>query len=112
MNSMVDHVFRTLLENRELARILLREAVGIDADFDRKLHDFYARIGALIAAALETGMQIHLVRPLDPQAVARCILGAAKETVHYAFVEKDPTQLDVQQLGRELIGFTLKGLFT
>src|SRR6516225_1382383 len=37
MDATVDKVFATLLEHRELARILLREAVGIDADFDRKL---------------------------------------------------------------------------
>ena len=40
MNSTVDRVLETLVANRELARILLREAVGIDADFDRKLGDF------------------------------------------------------------------------
>ena len=34
---------KTLLDNREMARILLREAVGIDTDFDRKLSDFYGR---------------------------------------------------------------------
>ena len=111
MNATVDHVFRTLDQNRALARILLREAVGIDADFDRKLHDFYARLENLIASALETGMQMGLVRPLDPQITARCILGAAKETVHHAFVATSGGDEVPPALGRELITFTLKGIF-
>jgi AcrR family transcriptional regulator len=114
MDATVDKVFATLLEHRELARILLREAVGIDADFDRKLQEFYGRIGELIARAVETGKMMGLVRDCDAQVVARCILGAAKETVHHAFVENDPAELGeegVRKLGHELIAFTLTGLF-
>jgi AcrR family transcriptional regulator len=114
MDATVDKVFSTLLEHRELARILLREAVGIDADFDRKLQEFYGRIGELIVRAVETGKQLGLVRQCDAQVVARCILGAAKEVVHFAFVENDPAVLGeegVRKLGHELIAFTLTGLF-
>jgi hypothetical protein len=102
---------QTLLENREIARILLREAVGIDDEFDAKLEQFYGRIEALIAAAVQTGQQMRLVRECDAETVARCVLGSAKELVHFAFVKRDPTDLDLRQLGRELIAFTLTGLF-
>jgi AcrR family transcriptional regulator len=111
MDATVDRVFGTLVENRDIARILLREAVGIDADFDRKLHDFYNRIEVLLVSAVETGVEMGLVRNCDPMIVARCILGAVKEVVHFAFVENDPAQVDVQKMGHELIAFTLKGLF-
>jgi AcrR family transcriptional regulator len=111
MNATVDLVFRTLVENRETARLLLREAVGIDAEFDQKLNDFYGRLESLIVRAVTTGIEMGLVRQLDPKVVARCILGAAKEVVHDAFVQNDPEKVDVQRLGRELIAFTLKGLF-
>jgi AcrR family transcriptional regulator len=111
MNATVDLVFRTLVENRETARLLLREAVGIDAEFDQKLYDFYGRIESLIVRAVTTGIEMGLCRQLDPRVVARCILGAAKEVVSDAFVQNDPEKVDVQRLGRELIAFTLKGLF-
>jgi AcrR family transcriptional regulator len=114
MNATVDQVFLTLLEHKELARILLREAVGIDADFDRKLAEFYGRIGELIARAVETGKTMGLVRQCDAKVVARCILGSAKEVVHAAFVESDAAELGeqgVRKLGQELIAFTLTGLF-
>jgi AcrR family transcriptional regulator len=111
MDATVDRVMQTLVENREMARILLREAVGIDDEFDAKLAQFYGRIEALIVSAVQTGQQMSLVRKCDPELVAHAILGAAKELVHWAFVKRDPTELNLEHLGRELIAFTLKGLF-
>ncbi len=111
MDATVDRVMQTLLENREMARILLREAVGIDDEFDAKLEQFYGRIEALVVSAVQTGQQMKLVRACDAPMVARCILGSAKELVHWAFVKCDPAALDLGHLGRELIAFTLKGLF-
>jgi AcrR family transcriptional regulator len=111
MDATVDRVLDTLLENREMSHILLREAVGIDDEFDRKLEQFYGRIEALIVSAVQTGQTMGLVRACDATMVARCILGSAKELVHWAFVKRDPTELDLRHVGRELIAFTLKGLF-
>lgn len=111
MNATVDRVLATLLENREIAHILLREAVGIDDDFDRKLTDFYGRIAAMIASALETGQVMGLVRNCDNGIVARCVLGSVKEVVYRAFIDQDPAVIDLHRLGREVIAFTLKGVF-
>lgn len=111
MNATVDRVLGTLVENRDLARILLREAIGIDEDFDRKLADFYERIERMIVSAVRTGQRMQLVRDCDATVVARCILGAVKEVVHYAVVSRDPRELDIRQMGREVIAFTLQGLF-
>jgi AcrR family transcriptional regulator len=109
MNVTVDGVLKTLLDNREMARILLREAVGIDSDFDRKLSDFYGRILAMFVSALNTGRTLGVVRPCDATVVARCTLGSVKEVVHWAFVEQDPMQIDMKALGREVIAHILKG---
>jgi AcrR family transcriptional regulator len=111
MNATVDRVMQTLGDNREMPRILLREAVGIDDEFDAKLEQFYGRIEALITSAVQTGQLMKLVRPCDAAVVARCILGSAKELIHWAFVKQEPTELHLGHLGRELIAFTLKGLF-
>jgi len=112
MDALVDQIFATLVEHREIARILLREAVGIDADFDRKLSDFYGRIERLLERALQTGMELGLVRPCRTDLVARCILGAVKEVVHHAFVTANvDTNVDTSGLGREVIAFTLRGVW-
>jgi AcrR family transcriptional regulator len=109
LNATVDRVLKTLLDNREMARILLREAVGIDTDFDRKLFDFYGRIEAMFVSALNTGHQLGVVRPCDANVVARCTLGSVKEVVQWAFVEQDPMKIDLKKLGREVIANILKG---
>jgi AcrR family transcriptional regulator len=109
MNATVDRVLKTLLDNREMAHILLREAVGIDKDFDRKLADFYGLFEAMLVKALHTGHALGLLRPCDAQVVSRCILGSVKEVVQWAFVEHDPKKIDVTSMGRELITHTLKG---
>jgi AcrR family transcriptional regulator len=109
LNATVDRVLKTLLDNREMARILLREAVGIDTDFDRKLSDFYGRIEAMFVSALNTGRQLGVVRPCDANVVARCTLGSVKEVVQWAFVEQDPMKIDLKKLGREVITNILKG---
>jgi hypothetical protein len=59
--------------------------------------------------ALNTGRQLGVARPCDAKVVARCILGSVKEVVQWAFVEQDPLAIDMQQMGREMIAFTLKG---
>jgi AcrR family transcriptional regulator len=110
LNETVDRVLKTLLDNREMARILLREAVGIDADFDRKLSDFYGRIEAMFVSALDTGHKLGVVRPCDANVVARCTLGSVKEVVQWAFVEQDPAKVDLKHLGREVITNVLKGV--
>jgi AcrR family transcriptional regulator len=121
----VDRVLDTLLSHREIARILLREAVGIDVEFDRKLGDFYQNIESMIERAIHTGQEMKLVRDCDPQVVARCILGAMKEVIHWAFVLSVPgstisptgtegeatAPVDVRRLGRDVVGFALQGLF-
>lgn len=109
VSAIVERIFATLDENRELARILLREAVGLDEDFDRKLEDFYGRIERMIASALRTGMTLGVVRTLDAEIVSRCILGAVKEIVHHVYVAQ-VTQAS-STLGREVIAFTLTGVF-
>jgi AcrR family transcriptional regulator len=111
MDGIVDGVLDALSANRELARILLREAVGIDADFDRKLSDFYGRLRGMIASAITTGQKMGLVRACDAELVAHCILGLVKEVVHWTLIEKNADPVDVRHLGREMIAFTLLGLF-
>jgi len=121
LHGIVERVMETLQQNRELARILLREAVGIDSDFDRKLSDFWGRLRGLIESAIRNGQAMGLVRPCDPSVVAHCILGAVKEVVFWVFIEhraspsvRDQKQAppDLTLLGKEMIAFTLTGLFT
>ena len=118
LDTMVARVLDALIANREMAGLLLREAVGLDEDFDRKLHDFYGRIEALLVSALETGQEMGLLRPLMPIIAARAVLGMVKETVQWAILDRDDSnaerrspRIEVPQLAHELIQLTLRGVF-
>jgi len=108
----VRHVLDTLFANRDLARILLREAVGLDAEFDRKLAEFYGRVLAVIQHALATGHRIGLVRRCNIAVTSTCILGSVKEIVYHLAVEADVGDLfDLDAVTREVLDFNLYGLF-
>lgn len=114
LDSMVGRVLQALVDNREMASLLLREAAGLDEDFDRKLSDFYGRIEALLVRALTTGQEMGLVRPMVPAIAARAALGMVKETVQWGILgdEDGPGKVSVAALAHELIGLTLHGIFT
>jgi AcrR family transcriptional regulator len=109
MQATVDRIFAVMRNERSIARILIREAVGLDVEFDHKLADFYGRVTQLIARALREGIAMGLVRPCDPDTVAWCVLGSVKEVIDRVFVAGALD--DEQRVGRELIGFILGGVF-
>lgn len=115
LEQMEDNVRRlldVLAAERETARILLRGTVGIDEEFDRKLGDFYGRVHQLIERGLRLGVELGLVRPLDPAVAAWCVLGSIKEAVDRVLLAGDPpSQAGVEALGRDLMAFNLHGLF-
>jgi hypothetical protein len=115
MDENVRRLLRALSGERQMVRILMHGAMGIDDEFDRKLDDFYRRVAGLIARALRLGMDMGLVRTLDPDVAAWCVLGSVKEATDHVLLAEEPgdragdERLDA--LGRELMAFNLNGLF-
>jgi AcrR family transcriptional regulator len=110
MSRNVYGVVNVLEQNRELTIILLREAVGLDADFDQKLTAFYDRISRMIEAALRLGQTMGLVRACDPRLISRCVLGSLKEVMIGVLLSDSP--VDRETLAREILDYNLLGLFT
>ncbi len=96
--------------NPAMARILLSAAVGLDADFDRKLLAFYEAIAALIERALSEGEAAGFVRAGNRHARALCVMGVLKELNYQLMLRKSaasPTELVDVML--DLVAY---GLFT
>ncbi|MSP62498.1 MAG: TetR/AcrR family transcriptional regulator [Myxococcales bacterium] len=110
MHEGVARIFEILEAERPMARILIREAVGLDEDFDKKLADFYGRVAGLIERALRTGIAMGLVRECDPHLVSWCVLGSIKEVCDRVFVIGHE-RVDLPRLGRELVDFNMRGIF-
>jgi len=83
MEANVDGVISHLLSNPSMLRLLLAEAVGLDAGFDQKLTEFYDQVLVIIEQALEEGKQMKLVgKAIDTKVAALCILGSIKEVLY------------------------------
>jgi len=105
----VGRVFDALLRNRDLTRILLREAVGLDAGFDRKLDEFYKRLAGLIERSLRSGREMGIVREVDLRVAPLMILGALKQVLDHSLIE--PGSLpDAPALAREFLAVVIHGV--
>lgn len=110
MHGNVRRILAVVSRERSMARILLREAVGLDEEFDRKLADFYGRVAALIERGVRSGLRLGLVRACDPVLVAWCVLGSIKEVVDRLVIGAD-AEPDLETIGLGLVEFNLRGLF-
>ncbi len=106
----VDRVLHVLAANRELNQILLSHAVGLDADFDAKLAEFYGRLLELIDGALSLGQQMGVVRDGDTRILSACVLGTIKEVTGQYLTTSASDGFDHATLVREILDYNLHGL--
>jgi AcrR family transcriptional regulator len=110
MHDNLGRLLDVLEGHRELTRLLLRTAVGLDDDFDRKLYEFYRMITERIERGLELGQGLGLLRPCAPAIAARCVLGSVKEVV-MAYVVESAKAADREALIDEIVAYNFGGLF-
>lgn len=78
----ITRVLGILFEERALTKILVSDAVGLDAGFDEKLLAFYDQVYAVIEGALAEGTRLGVVYPCDPTIAACMVVGSLKEIVY------------------------------
>lgn len=105
----VERVVDVLLRNRDITRILLREAVGLDSGFDAKLEEFYRRLTELIEGSLRTGRDMGIVRDVDVRVAALTVLGAVRQVVDDSLAAPDPSA-EAGALARKLLDIVVHGL--
>ena len=104
-------IITVLRDRRDLTRIILLLAEGLDAECDAKMAEFYSRVLDLLAGALERGQKLHLIRSCNPRIVAQAALGSLKEVMLQWIVRRDSTAEELQQVCHELLAYSLYGLF-
>jgi AcrR family transcriptional regulator len=107
----LDRVFSVLQQSRDMTRITLLLAEGLDAQCDAKMADFYGRLLALLRHALDLGQGMGLVRHCDAQIVAQVALGGLKEVVLHWIVRRDSTSEELSRVSHEILAYALQGLF-
>jgi AcrR family transcriptional regulator len=106
----VRQILGTVVENRALATILLREAVGLDVEADTRLRAFYGALLAYIKDALIEGQRIGIVRSLDTELAAMCILGTIKQFIEQFVMMPSDAPIDVDRTALEVLDFNLRGV--
>ncbi len=106
----VTRILHTLFEHSDLTRILIREAVGIDKEFDTKIDEFYGRILSLIQLSLLHGQEMGIVRKCDTQLAAMVVLGSVRQVLD-TYLGQRRTPPNPIKVGRELLDLVAGGLF-
>lgn len=105
----VSHIIRAVTQHRALCRIILREAVGLDAEVDGKLREFYDNLHVFVRQSLENGRRLGLVRDVDTDIVASCILGSIKYLLEERLMD-DASDVDPVRIGRAVLDYNLRGV--
>jgi len=108
-----DNVHRVLsvgVTSPQMTKILLKNATGLDADFDRKVHGFYRALEDLLSLSLLNGQRLGLVRTGDRRLLGAMALGAIKEVLLQSVENR--INVDAQTLTDEVMRFLAAGILT
>jgi AcrR family transcriptional regulator len=96
------------IRDRPLAVLLLAAERTPDAEAAERLDQFFGEVRGMIARALETGMELGLVRKCHPELVAAAMLGAIRGIIDLVVAQRDPPP--VEELVGELMMVALRGV--
>ena len=99
-----------MVKNRLLARIIVREAVGLDSEAEQRLRAFYAALLRYIELSLVEGRRLGVIRQLDVEVAAMCVLGTIKQFVEQVVVAGEDATFDVDRMALAVLDFNLRGL--
>lgn len=105
----VRRILRVFHDNPALTRMVLREAVGVDDEVDRKLHDFWGHLHAWLAESLVDGKAIGFIRELEEGYVAWCIIGSVRQCLQLG-LDGRGASVDVDHLAEVILDFNLQGI--
>jgi AcrR family transcriptional regulator len=105
-----DQVVATLayiVSDRPLALLLLSAGHTPDAEAAERLDQFFAEVRDLLRRALETGMEIGLLRPCQPPLVAAAMLGMIRGVIEFV-VRGEAIRID--DVVSEMLQVALRGV--
>jgi AcrR family transcriptional regulator len=106
-----DQVVATLeyiVGDRPLAMLLLSAGHTPDAEAAERLDQFFAEVRDLLRRALESGMEIGLLRTCDATLVAAAMLGMIRGVVEQIITQPEPPTVDA--VVAEMLTVALRGV--
>ena len=97
-----------IVQDRALATLLLSAGHTPDAEAAERLDQFFAEVRGLLERAMESGMEIGLLRKVDPQLAAAAMLGmfrgVVEQLVHQAHLPP------IENVVAEVLMIALRGV--
>jgi AcrR family transcriptional regulator len=100
-------ILEYIVSDRSLAMLLLSAGHTPDAEAAERLDQFFTEVRDLLRRALETGMEIGLLRPCQPPLVAAAMLGMIRGVIEFV-VRGDAIKVD--DVVSEMLLVALRGV--
>jgi AcrR family transcriptional regulator len=97
-----------ILRDRALATLLLSAGHTPDAEAAERLAQFFAEVRDLLRRAMESGMEIGLLRKVEPDLAAAAMLGMIRGVIEQLIRDAEPPAIDV--VVSELLMVALRGV--
>jgi len=97
-----------IVSDRPLAMLLMSAGHTPDAEATERLDQFFAEVRHLVKRALETGMELGLVRPCQPELVAAALLGMIRGVIELMVHQSDGPTVD--EVVNEMLLVALRGV--
>jgi AcrR family transcriptional regulator len=107
----IERVLESLVEDGDLARILLMEGLGPDAESRERILRLQERLVRYAEETMRVGQQLGMVREGDVRVMAAFLIGAVKEVL-YQHITGLRSKDDLATFPRELLATVLTGLGT
>lgn len=109
----VVRVLTVLVDQADVARILLRPEGGQDPELAARVDEFYDHAIGMISGSLLDGIEMGMVRAIEKRDVemyAACVLGSIKESVDRLLSRRARKKADLRVLAQRLLDYNLYGI--
>jgi AcrR family transcriptional regulator len=97
-----------IIQDRPLATLLLSAGHTPDAEAAERLDQFFGEVRDLLKRAMESGMEIGLLRKVDPPLAAAAMLGMIRGVIEQLI--RDPSPPAVEDVVAEVLMVALRGV--
>ncbi|MGE0395623.1 MAG: TetR/AcrR family transcriptional regulator [Kofleriaceae bacterium] len=108
LRSQVIATLEYIVKDRPLATMLLSAGQTPDVEAAERIDSFYAEMRDLLKRALESGLEIGLLRKCHPQLVSAAMLGLIRGVIEQLVLRDN--ELTVEQVVDELLMVALRGV--
>src|SRR4029450_10684711 len=103
-------VLAAIAANADAARLVLRQARGVDKFVDDAMRRIDAHVVGVLRQDVQTAIDAGWARSCDAQTIARYLLGGVQKLLIDALDPEQPLALDTPTVGREIGALVFFGL--